>query len=246
MNICFASLRKRINYTDVLEYGMDVFYECFRYYKDNNKDYDFTYYNFAWGSKGAERDISVLKDADIVVFPAVQEFIYFAEVMHPRDVEKMREKVRELFPYLNNKHIILMTQDRHVNEELIMTKTFEGKVKPKSFQTIDEMDFTCCLKGLKYHWIQKQYRIPTSKTTDFVYWGSDKSKSAGGKKSGDERLNIIKSIRKLESILGQIGAGHVAVADNLQPCINFGQFVMVEILGSSLTTCLGRRLCASA
>ena len=37
MKICFASLRKKINYTDVLEYGMDVFYECFRYYKDNNK-----------------------------------------------------------------------------------------------------------------------------------------------------------------------------------------------------------------
>ena len=35
MKICFASLRKKINYTDVLEYGMDVFYECFRYYKDN-------------------------------------------------------------------------------------------------------------------------------------------------------------------------------------------------------------------
>jgi len=37
MKICFASLRKKINYTDVLEYGMDVFYECFRHYKDNNK-----------------------------------------------------------------------------------------------------------------------------------------------------------------------------------------------------------------
>ena len=27
MKICFASLRRKINYTDVLEYGMDVFYE---------------------------------------------------------------------------------------------------------------------------------------------------------------------------------------------------------------------------
>ena len=72
MKICFASLRKKINYTDVLEYGMDVFYECFRHYKDNNKEHEFTYYNFAWGSKGAERDINVLKHADIVDFPAVQ------------------------------------------------------------------------------------------------------------------------------------------------------------------------------
>ena len=56
------------------------------YYKDNNKEHDFTYYNFAWGSKGAERDISALKHADIVVFPAVQEFIYFADAMNPRYV----------------------------------------------------------------------------------------------------------------------------------------------------------------
>ena len=199
MKICIASLSKKINYNDVLEHAMDDFYESIRHYIDNNPQHEYSYYNFAF-TKGAERDSSVIEKAEVIIFPAVQEFIYFAEVMHPRDVEKMREKVRELFPYLNNKHIILMTQDRHVNEELIMTKTFEGKVKPKSFQTIDEMDFTCCLKGLKYHWIQKQYRIPTSKTTDFVYWGSDKSKSAGGKKSGDERLNIIKSIRKLEEM----------------------------------------------
>ena len=29
-------------------------------------------------------------------------------------------------------------------------KTFEGQVKPKSFQTIDEMDFTACLKAVSY------------------------------------------------------------------------------------------------
>ena len=142
MKICFASLRKKINYTDVLEYGMDVFYECFRYYKDNNKEHDFTYYNFAWGSKGAERDISALKHADIVVFPAVQEFIYFADAMHPRDVEKSQAEIRKTYEHLNDKHIILLTQDRGVNEEMVMQYTFEKQVKPKSFQTIDEMDFT--------------------------------------------------------------------------------------------------------
>ena len=76
-------------------------YECFRYYKDNNKDYDFTYYNFAWGPKGAERDINALKDADIVVFPAVQEFIYFADAMHPRDVEKSQAEIRKTYEHLN-------------------------------------------------------------------------------------------------------------------------------------------------
>ena len=108
MKICFASLRKKINYTDVLEYGMDVFYECFRYYKDNNKEHDFTYYNFAWGSKGAERDISALKHADIVVFPAVQEFIYFADAMHPRDVEKSHADIEKSIKMLDYNSYVLL------------------------------------------------------------------------------------------------------------------------------------------
>ena len=151
-------------------------------------------YNFAWGSKGAERDISALKHADIVVFPAVQEFIYFADAMHPRDVEKSQAEIRKTYEHLNNKHIILITQDRGVDEKMIMQYTFENQVKPKSFQTIDEMDFTMCLQGLKTHYINSSFRFPCDKNTDFVYWGSDKSKTAGGEKSGDSRLNIIKSI----------------------------------------------------
>ena len=204
MKICFASLRKKVNYTDVLEYGMDVFYESFRYYKDNNKQHEYSYYNFAWGSKGAERNSDVIKNADVIVFPAVQEFIYFANAMHPRDVEKSQSMIRETYEYLNNKDIILLTQDRGVDESMVMKYTFEEQVKPKSFKVIDEMDFTMCLQGLKYHFIKNYFRFETDKQTDFVYWGSDKSKVAGGEKSGDSRLNIIKSIRKNKEISSTI------------------------------------------
>ena len=204
MKICFASLRKKVNYTDVLEYGMDVFYESFRYYKDNNKQHEYSYYNFAWGSKGAERNSDVIKNADVIVFPAVQEFIYFANAMHPRDVEKSQSMIREIYEYLNNKDIILLTQDRGVDESMVMKYTFEKQVKPKSFKVIDEMDFTMCLQGLKYHFIKNYFRFETDKQTDFVYWGSDKSKVAGGEKSGDSRLNIIKSIRKNKEISSTI------------------------------------------
>ena len=204
MKICFASLRKKVNYTDVLEYGMDVFYESFRYYKDNNKQHEYFYYNFAWGSKGAERNSDVIKNADVIVFPAVQEFIYFANAMHPRDVEKSQSMIRETYEYLNNKDIILLTQDRGGDESMVMKYTFEKQVKPKSFKVIDEMDFTMCLQGLKYHFIKNYFRFETDKQTDFVYWGSDKSKVAGGEKSGDSRLNIIKSIRKNKEISSTI------------------------------------------
>jgi len=196
MKICFASLRKKINYTDVLEYGMDVFYESFRYYKDNNPQHEYSYYNFGWGSKGAKRDKQVIKEADVIVFPAVQEFIYFTNAVGPRVIEESQQWIRELYDDLNDKHIILITQDRGVDENLILDYTFEGHVKPKSFQTIDEMDFTMCLQGLKYHYIHKTFRFPTDKDTDFVYWGSDKSKTINGEKSGDDRLDIIKSISK--------------------------------------------------
>ena len=200
MNICFASLRKKVNYNDVLEYGMDVFYECFRYYKDNNPQHTFTYYNFAFGSKGAERNIDTIKQADVIIFPAVQEFIYFANAMHPRDVEKSQSEIRKTYEYLNNKDIILLTQDRGVDEKMVMTYTFENQVKPKSFQVIDEMDFKLGLHSLKYHYIQKQFRFPTDKNNDFVYWGSDKTRTAGGEKSKDDRLDVIKYINKSENI----------------------------------------------
>ena len=62
MKICFASLRKKVNYTEVLEYGMDVFYECFREYAANNKQHEYSYYNFAFANKGAERNLDNLKD----------------------------------------------------------------------------------------------------------------------------------------------------------------------------------------
>ena len=199
MKICFASLRKKVNYTDVLEYGMDVFYEAFRYYVKNNSQHQYSYYNFAFG-KGAVRDNTVIKEADVIIFPAVQEFIYFANAMHPRDVEKSQSMIRQTYEYLNNKQIILLTQDRGVDEKMVMTYTFENQVKPKSFQVIDEMDFKLGLHTLKYHYIQKQFRFPTSKNIDFIYWGSDKTKVAGGEKSGDDRLDIIKSINKNEEV----------------------------------------------
>ena len=205
MRICFASLRKRINYTEVLEYGMDVFYESYRHYVRNNPQHKYTYYNFAFRGKDAARNNNAIKEADVVIFPAVQEFIYFVDAMNPIDIEKSQKRIRELYDDLNNKHIILMTQDRGVDEELILTKTFEGQVKPKSFQTIDEMDFTCCLQGLKYHFIKRNDEgrsyLGYQKMFDFIYWGSDKRKypnpgNGKAKESGDDRYNIIKSIHK--------------------------------------------------
>ena len=70
------------------------------------------------GSKGAERNPDVIKNADVIIFPAVQEFIYFANAMHPRDVEKSQAEIRKLYDDLNDKDIILLTQDRGVDEEI--------------------------------------------------------------------------------------------------------------------------------
>ena len=127
-----------------------------------------SYYNFAWGSKGAERNTDAIKNADVIIFPAVQEFIYFADAMHPRDVEKSQAEIRKTYEHLNDKHIILITQDRGVDEKLIMQYTFENQVKPKSFQTIDEMDFTMCLQGLKYHYINSIARLFSASSFTFI------------------------------------------------------------------------------
>ena len=204
MKICFASLRKKINYTDTLEYGMDVFYESYRHFVKNNSEHDYRYYNFHFGKQGSVRDNGAVNDSDVIILASVQEFVYYINAMHPRDIEKSQSKIRELFPYLNDKHIILLTQDRAVNKDLILKHTLENQVQPKSFTTIDEMDFTCCLQGLKYHFIKSKFRFPSDKTTDFVYWGSDKSKYLDGVKSGDERLGIIREISRSSKISSTI------------------------------------------
>ena len=61
-----------------------------------------------------------------------------------------------------------------------------------------------CLQGLKYHYIHNTFRFPVDKDTDFVYWGSDKSNRLDGKKSGDERTNIIKVISRDPKITSAI------------------------------------------
>ena len=204
MKICFASLRKKINYTDTLEYGMDVFYESFAYFVENNPEHEYSYYNFSFGKKGATRDNDAVKNADVVILAAVQEFVYFVNAMDPRDIEKSQEKIRELYPYLKDKHIVLLTQDRAVDENLILKYTLEDQVTPKTFTTIDEMDFPYCLQTLKYYYMQDKVRFESERNIDFVYWGSDKSKFLEGKKSGDERLGIIRQITKNPDVSSQI------------------------------------------
>jgi len=204
MKICFASLRKKINYTDTLEYGMDVFYESFAYFVENNPEHEYSYYNFSFGKKGATRDNDAVKNADVVILAAVQEFVYFVNAMDPRDIEKSQEKIRELYLYLNDKHIVLLTQDRAVDENLILKYTLEDQVTPKAFTTIDEMDFPYCLQTLKYYFIKDKVRFESERNIDFVYWGSDKSKFLDGKKSGDERLGVIRKITKNPDVSSQI------------------------------------------
>jgi hypothetical protein len=57
---------------------------------------------------------------------------------------------------------------------------------------------------LKYHYIHNTFRFPVDKDTDFVYWGSDKGTGLDGKKSGDKRTNIIKSISREPEITSAI------------------------------------------
>ena len=76
MKICFASLRKKINYTEVLEYGMDVFYECFKNYTNNNKQHEYSYYNFAYANKGAERNLNAIRSRSYNIPSCTRIYIF--------------------------------------------------------------------------------------------------------------------------------------------------------------------------
>ena len=85
--------------------------------------------------------------------------------------------MEELKPYIEGKHIIMLRSDRADTEELYRNETFKG-VNIASFTTIDEIDFSGNIHGLRYHFVSKMHTFITDSCVpknDFAYWGRMKT-----------------------------------------------------------------------
>jgi len=196
--ICICRLRSRIQYTKPLDNILDSFCYLLKRFVEDNKQYNYTYYNFSFGEKPSKNSDDI-KNADIILIPSEAEFTYHIPgYIHTLDLKRSNQQLDELKPFFENKHVVILRSDRRDDIDLYQNYTLKD-VNCK-ISVLDEIDFSVNIHGLKYHFIKDHMstRIMNNaegfNESDFIYWGGDKRKTIGGVKSGDERHTILKQI----------------------------------------------------
>jgi len=177
MKITIARIRSNVTYHGPLETVLDSFFENYVKWRDNNPQHEYDTYNVSFNNDRPKRTPETIRWADVIVIPSDSEFRYHGELqMNPKDLAKSESHMEQIRPYFEDKTIIMFRSDRGDTEELYRNETLKG-VNLKSFHTIDEIDFSGNIHGMKYHFLQElqsSVLIPADKTIDFGYWGKMK------------------------------------------------------------------------
>jgi len=176
MKITIARIRSNVKYNGPLETVLDSFFENYVKWMKANPQHEYDTYNVSFGKDRPKRTPETIEWADVIVIPSDSEFRYHGELqMNPKDLDKSEKHMETIRPYFEDKKVIMWRSDRGDTEELYRTETLKG-VNLKSFHTIDEIDFSGNIHGMKYHFIQTLKNpladlMGTEKTVDFAYWG---------------------------------------------------------------------------
>ncbi|MBI33583.1 MAG: hypothetical protein CMD98_06925 [Gammaproteobacteria bacterium] len=197
MNITIARLRSFVKYNGPLETVLDSFFENYVRFQRDNPQHNYRTYNVSFDGQQPKRIPENIEWADVIVIPSDSEFRYHGELqMNPKDLAKSQSHIERIAPFFKGKDVIMWRSDRGDTEELY--RSFLPDIK--SFQTIDEVDFSGNIHGMKYHFIQTLKNplsaiIGNEKTTDFAYWGR--------MKHGNDREKTIRKIyrSKLSTIM---------------------------------------------
>ena len=177
MKITIARIRSNVTYHGPLETVLDSFFENYVKWRDSNPQHEYDTYNVSFNNDRPKRTPETIKWADVIVIPSDSEFRYHGELqMNPKDLAKSESHMEQIRPYFEDKTVIMFRSDRGDTEELYRNETLKG-VNLKSFHTIDEIDFSGNIHGMKYHFLQElqsSVLIPADKTIDFGYWGKMK------------------------------------------------------------------------
>ncbi len=186
MKFTIARIRSNVKYNGPLETVLDSFFENYVKWMKANPQHEYDTYNVSFGKDRPKRTPETIEWADVIVIPSDSEFRYHGELqMNPKDLDKSEKHMETIRPYFEGKKVIMWRSDRGDTEELYRTETLKG-VNLKSFHTIDEIDFSGNIHGMKYHFIQTlktplAEMVGTEKTIDFAYWGKMKLGDARGK-----------------------------------------------------------------
>jgi hypothetical protein len=194
MKITIARLRSNVKYNGPLETVLDSFFENYVKWMRANPQHEYRTYNVSFNKNRPKRTPENIEWADVIVIPSDSEFRYHGELqMNPKDLAKSESHIEKIAPYFEGKTVIMWRSDRGDTEELY--RSFLPNIK--SFHTIDEIDFSGNIHGMKYHFIQTLKNpladmIGNEKTIDFAYWGR--------MKHGHDREKTIRQIYKDKDI----------------------------------------------
>ena len=173
MKITIARLRSNVKYNGPLETVLDSFFENYVKWMKANPQHEYRTYNVSFGSERPKRTPENIEWADVIVIPSDSEFRYHGELqMNPKDLAKSESHMEKIIPFFKDKTVIMWRSDRGDTEELY--RSFIPNIK--KFITIDEIDFSGNIHGMKYHFIQTLKNpladmFDEGKTKDFGYWG---------------------------------------------------------------------------
>ena len=194
MKITIARIRSNVKYNGPLETVLDSFFENYVKWMKANPQHKYDTYNVSFGKDRPKRTPETIEWADVIVIPSDSEFRYHGELqMNPKDLAKSESHMDTIRPYFGGKDVIMFRSDRGDTEELY--RSFLPGIK--NFTTIDEIDFSGNIHGMKYHFIQTLKNplaemMGTEKTTDFAYWGR--------MKHGHDREKTIRQIYRDKDI----------------------------------------------
>ena len=199
MNITIARLRSFVKYEGPLETVLDSFFENYVKWMKDHPEHNYDTYNCSFDGTRPKRTPETIEWADVIVIPSDSEFRYHGELqMNPKDLAKSQSHIEKIAPYFEGKTVIMFRSDRGDTEELY--RSFLPNIK--NFVTIDEVDFSGNIHGMKYHFIQR-LKNPLSemmfdgKSIDFGYWGR--------MKHGNDREKTIRQIYRSELSTVMIG-----------------------------------------
>ena len=194
MKITIARLRSNVKYNGPLETVLDSFFENYVKWMKENSRYKYDVYNVSFNTNRPVRNPDAIKDADVIVIPSDSEFRYHGELqMNPKDLAKSESHMDTIRPYFEGKDVIMWRSDRGDTEELY--RSFLPGIR--NFTTIDEIDFSGNIQGMKYHFIHTlknplSEMMGTEKTISFAYWGR--------MKHGHDREKTIRQIYRDKDI----------------------------------------------
>ena len=199
MNVTIARLRSNVKYNGPLETVLDSFFENYVKWMRANPQNKYDTYNVSFNQSRPVRTPETIDWADVIVIPSDSEFRYHGELqMNPKDLAKSESHIEKIAPFFEGKTVVMFRSDRGDTEELY--RSFLPGIK--HFVTIDEVDFSGNIHGMKYHFIQTLKNplaemIGTEKTIDFGYWGR--------MKHGNDREKTIRKIYRSELSTVMVG-----------------------------------------